>query len=56
MHVERDEDVLVYLCTIGERIMFGRKINERLDNVCAPKKEGVALARQKLVSAFVQFF
>lgn len=45
MHVDKDEDVLVYLCTIGERIMFGKKIQERYDNVCAPKKDAVTLSR-----------
>ena len=56
LNVERDEDVLVYLCHVAERLIFGRKLNERIDNVCAPKKEAVQLARQKLVSAFIKFF
>ena len=56
LNVERDEDVLVYLCHVAERLIFGHKLNERIDNVCAPKKEAVQLARQKLVSAFIKFF
>jgi len=56
MYVDKDEDLLPYLCSVAERIMFGRKMNERVDNICAPKKDSIALARQKLISAFVQFF
>ena len=41
LNVERDEDVLVYLAHVAERLIFGRKLNERIDNVCAPKKEAV---------------
>lgn len=37
MNIERDEDLLIYLCQLGERIVFGRKLQERIDNVCAPK-------------------
>lgn len=37
MNIDRDEDLLIYLCQLGERIVFGRKLQERIDNVCAPK-------------------
>jgi hypothetical protein len=55
-NIERDEDVLVYLCSVAERLMFQKKINERTDNISVPKKELIVLARQKIVSAFVHFF
>lgn len=54
--LSRDEDVLVYLCSIAERIMFQKKINERIDDSCEPKLKNIQLQRLKMVSAFVQLF
>lgn len=55
-NIDRDEDVLVYLCSVAERLMFQKKINERTDNISVPKKESIVLTRHKVLSAFVHFF
>lgn len=44
------------MCSIAERLVFGRKINEKVDNLCTPKLKSVDLMRQKIVSAVIQFF
>ena len=39
--LERDEDILVYLCSVAERLAFNKKIGERSGNTCEPRLKSV---------------
>ena len=56
INIDNDNDILVYLCSIAERVIFHKKLSERIDDVLAPRKEAFKLQRQRTVSAFVEFF
>ena len=54
--IEKNEDVLVYLCSVAERIIFRKKITERTENNCEPRVKEIQLQRQKMVAGFTSFF
>lgn len=54
--VENDEDMLVYLCSVAERIIFQKPITEIKGNFSEPRRKTIELQRLKMISAFIQFF
>ena len=51
--VEKDEDLLVYLCSVAERIIFRKPITELNGNFSEPRRKAIELQRLKMVSAFI---
>ena len=58
--VERDEDVLVYLCSVAWRLVLGECFDEKMETgegqlILNPSAELVQLWRHKTLLAFVEF-
>lgn len=42
-NIASNEDLLVYLLSVAERIAFQKRLNERQDNVLMPKAKSIVL-------------
>lgn len=51
--LEREEEILVYLCSVAERIIFKKELQEVNGTDCVPQSKDIELQRLKMVSSYI---